>query len=218
MSEKGWHDFLAADGVQDWAVLHGGAAAFFKTSSMRAAANLVSAIADLPIQLGSAFRLTVSDGGVAVRLSRDIWQIKAEHIELARAISAIAQQHCAQPDRRAVQEVQLAIAAKQDMIDIGFWRAVLGYEAAAEDNAVDPLGHGSTVWMQEIDASKALRHAMHIDISLPIEHIQDRLSAAIAAGGHIVDDSHAPSHWTLSDRAGNRVCIAGWPDGSTRSE
>ena len=38
-----------------------------------------------------------------------------------------------------------------------------------------------------------------------------RLAAAVAAGGRIVDDSHASSCWTLSDRAGNRVCVCAWP-------
>ena len=62
--------------------------------------------------------------------------------------------------------MQVAIAVKRDEIDVDFWRAVLGYLPMADDNAVDPLGHGSTVWMQEIHASKALRHAMHIDVSV----------------------------------------------------
>lgn len=93
---------------------------------------------------------------------------------------------------------------------------MLGYEPMADDNAVDPLGHGSTVWMQEIDAVKTLRHAMHIDVSVAREQATVRLQAALAAGGRIVDDSHAPSHWTLADRTGNRVCICAWPDGSTQ--
>jgi 4a-hydroxytetrahydrobiopterin dehydratase len=134
MSEQGWQDFLSADGVEDWVVLHGG-----------------------------------------------------------------------------------AIAAKPDAIDVGFWRAVLGYAPMADDNAVDPLGHGSTVWMQALDAGKPLRHAMHIDVSVAREHVKARLEAAVAAGGRIVDASHAPSHWTLADRAGNRVCICAWPDGSARA-
>ncbi|WP_443081712.1 VOC family protein [Synechococcus sp. Nb3U1] len=112
--------------------------------------------------------------------------------------------------------MQVAIAAKRDEIDVNFWRAVLGYVPAADDNAVDPLGHGSTVWMQELNESKPLRHAMHIDVSVAREQAMVRLQAALAAGGRIVDDSHAPSHWRLADRAGNRVCIAAWPDGSTR--
>jgi 4a-hydroxytetrahydrobiopterin dehydratase len=114
-----------------------------------------------------------------------------------------------------VQEVQVAVAAKASELDVAFWRAVLGYEPAAADNAVDPLGHSSTVWMQEIDAAKPLRHAMHLDVSAPREKVQERLAAALAAGGRIVDDSHAPSHWTLADRAGNRVCICAWPDGGS---
>jgi 4a-hydroxytetrahydrobiopterin dehydratase len=36
----------------------------------------------------------------------------------------------------------------------------------AEDNAFDPLGHGSTVWMQELSPAKPLRHAMHVDVSV----------------------------------------------------
>jgi 4a-hydroxytetrahydrobiopterin dehydratase len=34
---------------------------------------------------------------------------------------------------------------------ISFWRAVHGYAELDDDNAIDPLGHGSTVWMQDLD-------------------------------------------------------------------
>jgi 4a-hydroxytetrahydrobiopterin dehydratase len=56
---------------------------------------------------------------------------------------------------------------------------------------------------------------MHVDVSLAREHVEARLAAALAAGGRVVDDSDAPAHWTLADRAGNRVCLCAWPDGST---
>jgi 4a-hydroxytetrahydrobiopterin dehydratase len=55
---------------------------------------------------------------------------------------------------------------------------------------------------------------MHVDVSLARELAEERLAAALAAGGRIVDDSQAPETWILSDRAGNRVCIATWPDGA----
>jgi 4a-hydroxytetrahydrobiopterin dehydratase len=94
---------------------------------------------------------------------------------------------------------------------------VLGYAPMSDDNAVDPLGHGTTVWMQELDVAKPLRHAMHVDVSVAREHVEARLAAALAAGGgRIVDDSEAPGAWILADRAGNKVCIAAWPDGSAR--
>ena len=110
--------------------------------------------------------------------------------------------------------MQLAISARPDEIDIGFWRAVLGYVELADDNAIDPLGHGSTVWMQDLDPAKPLRHAMHVDVSVGREQAEHRLAAAVAAGGRIIEDSHAPAAWILADRAGNRVCIAAWPDGA----
>jgi 4a-hydroxytetrahydrobiopterin dehydratase len=215
MSERGWHEFLAASGVDDWVVLHGGATAAFRVGSLNEAARMAEAVAKAPGITGAGVLLTLADSRVTIRLTRDIWSLESDHIVLARTVSAIAREHGAVPDRAAVQEVQLAIAAKRDEVDTDFWRVVLGYDPMAYDNAVDPLGHGSTVWMQELDRSKTLRHAMHVDVSVAHEHVEARLQEAIAAGGRIVDDSHAPSHWTLSDRAGNRVCICAWPDGST---
>lgn len=215
MSEHGWREFLEADGLEDWVVLHGGATAAFRVSSMLEAAKLAEALACIAGFDGSGALLTMSNRRLSVRLSRDLWELEADHIEFARAVSAVAREHAALADRAAVQEVQVAISSKADDVDVEFWRAVLGYVPMADDNAVDPLGHGSTVWMQLLDEAKPLRHAMHIDVSVAREHVMARLSAALAAGGRIVDESQAPAHWTLSDRAGNRVCICAWPDGST---
>jgi len=213
MSEQGWQEFLAAEGVEDWVVVHGGATAVFRVGSLSDGARLAEAIAQSPGIAGAGVLLTLADSRVTARLSRDLWNLEPRHIELARAVSAVAREHGAAADRASVREVQVAIAAKRDSIDVGFWRAVLGYVPMADDNAVDPLGHGSTVWMQELDQAKPLRHALHIDVSVAREYVKARLEAAVAAGGRIVDESHAPSHWTLADRAGNRVCICAWPDG-----
>ncbi len=214
MSEQGWSSFLTAEGVDDWVVLHGGATAVFCIGSLHEAARLAEAVTDIPGMADAGVLLTLADTRMTVRLSRDLWNLEPRHVELARAVSAVAREHGVVSDLAAAQEVQVAIAAKRDEIDVGFWRVVLGYTPQADDNAVDPLGHGSTVWMQEIDPAKPLRHAMHIDVSVAREHVKARLEAAVAAGGRIVDESYAPSHWTLSDRAGNRVCICAWPDGS----
>jgi 4a-hydroxytetrahydrobiopterin dehydratase len=111
--------------------------------------------------------------------------------------------------------VQLAIASKPDAVDVGFWRAVLGYAPMGDDAGVDPLGHGSTVWMQELDEAKPPRHAMHVDVSVARDHVEGRLAAALAAGGRVVWESE--EHWTLADRAGSRVCITAWPDGATKA-
>jgi 4a-hydroxytetrahydrobiopterin dehydratase len=216
MSEHGWREFLAAEGVEDWVVLHGGAAAAYVVGSLTAAAGLAVAVAQVPGLEQSGTLLTVSHTRLSVRLTRGVERIESHHVGLARAISEVARQHGAVADRGAVQEVQIAVAARPGELDVGFWRAVLGYATLADDNGVDPLGHGSTFWMQDLDPAKPLRHAMHVDVSVAREHARSRVRAALAAGGRIVDESRAPEAWILADPAGNRVCVAAWPDRITQ--
>lgn len=213
MSEQGWREFLSADGVDDWVILHGGPTAVFRVGSLQEAARLAAAVADVP-DLEPRTLLTAASDRLTVKLTREMWGTEQRHVEAARAISAVAREHGAVADRGAVQEVQLAVAAKPEAIDLGFWRAVLGYAPMHEDNAIDPLGQGSTVWMQDLDPNKPLRHAMHVDVSVARDHAEARVRAAVAAGGRLIDDSGAPGAWILADRSGNKVCIAAWPDGA----
>jgi 4a-hydroxytetrahydrobiopterin dehydratase len=214
LSEQHWKEFLQADGLEDWVVLHGGPSAVFVTENLVDAAELARAVAQLPGLDASHAQLTIVSKRLTVRLTREIWKIEAEHIELAREITKVAKSLGAVADPNQVQEVQFAIAAKPDAIDLTFWRAVLGYDPMLEDNAIDPLGVSSTVWMQDIEEGKTLRHAMHIDVSLSKESAQARVDAALEAGGVLVDGSHAPSWWILADRSGNKVCVVAWPDGA----
>jgi 4a-hydroxytetrahydrobiopterin dehydratase len=145
VSQQGWQGFLVAEGVDDWVVLHGGATAVFKVGAIREAARLAAAVAEIDGFEGSGASLTVVDASLTVRLTRDLWQLESRHVDLARAVSEVASAHGAVADRASVQEVQLAIASKPDALDVGFWRAVLGYAPTGDDAGVDPLGHGSTV-------------------------------------------------------------------------
>lgn len=217
MSEQGWRDFLSAGGVDDWVILHGGPTAVFRVGSLLEAARLAAVVAEVP-NLEQRTVLTAASDRLTVKLTREMWGTEARHVEVARAISALAREHGASADRSAVQEVQLAVAAKPEAIDLGFWRTVLGYAPMHDDNCIDPNGQGSTVWMQDLDPNKPLRHAMHIDVSVARDQAEARMTAAVAAGGTVVDDSSAPGAWILADRSGNKVCIAAWPDGAPTPE
>ncbi|WP_165555904.1 hypothetical protein [Kribbella pittospori] len=48
MSEQGWRQFPAAEGVDDWVVLHGGPTAVFRVASLGAAAQVAAAVAQVP--------------------------------------------------------------------------------------------------------------------------------------------------------------------------
>lgn len=214
MSRQGWQHFLAADGLEDWVVLHGGATAVFVVASLDAGADLAAALARVPGLAGSGVVLTVSDDHLSVRLTRGVFRLEESHVQLAREVSATARSHGAVADRSRAREVQVAVAARPTDTDVGFWRAVLGYDGVGGDNGADPLGHGSAFWMQALDPDRPLRHAMHIDVSVAREQAPARVAAALDAGGRIVDDSEAPEGWILADAAGNRVCVTAWPDGA----
>lgn len=214
MSDQGRQAFLGAAGLEDWAILHGGPTAVFRTESIAQASSLAAEISKVDGVDSPHTQLTVASNLLTVRLTREVWNIEVKHIEIARTISQVAKTNGAVAEPRRIQEVQVAIAAKPGAIDLDFWRAVLGYEPMLRDNAIDPLGNSSVVWMQELDENKVLKHAMHLDVSVPRDFAEQRLAAALAAGGVVVDDSHAPAWWILADRSGNKVCIASWPDGA----
>ncbi|MEV4705710.1 hypothetical protein [Actinoplanes sp. NPDC049316] len=70
MSEQGWRQFLAAEGLQDWVVLHGGATAVFRVPSLGEATRLAAVIAQVPGLAGAL--LTAADDRLTVRLTRGV--------------------------------------------------------------------------------------------------------------------------------------------------
>ena len=56
------------------------------------------------------------------------------------------------------------------------------------------------------------RNRIHVDVSLPRVEAEARVQAALAAGGTLVSDAHAPMWWTLADPEGNEVDIAAHTD------
>ena len=60
------------------------------------------------------------------------------------------------------------------------------------------------LWFQE-SGSDEPRQRFHIDVRVPKEVAQQRIDAAVAAGGKVVDE--APTFVVLADAEGNKVCI-----------
>jgi 4a-hydroxytetrahydrobiopterin dehydratase len=59
-------------------------------------------------------------------------------------------------------------------------------------------------------AAPPQRNRIHVDVWVPHDQAEARVAAAIAAGGHLVTDEHAPSWWVLADAEGNEACVATW--------
>ncbi len=205
--------FSAFPGVADWRVLWGAgfAAARFLTGSFDGGLALVAAIGELAAAAGYGPDVDVRPESVTVRLSTaEVHGLTSRDAALAREISAAAARLQAQPDPTAVQHVQVAI----DAFDIArvrpFWHAVLGYPVVSDEDLLDVHRQGPSFWFQQMDSPRTGRDRFHIDIYVPHDQVQARIDAALAAGGRIVSDAHAPGWWTLADPEGNEADLAIW--------
>jgi 4a-hydroxytetrahydrobiopterin dehydratase len=203
--------FHEAIGVEDWRVLFEGACAHFRTGSFAAGVALVDAIGRLADSANHHPDVDLRYGGVTVRLmTHEIGGLSERDVALARQISAAARELDVPADPSAVQTVQIAIDALVGSEVQPFWRAVLGYTQMGPEDLVDPNGRAPSIWFQRMDAPRPQRNRIHVDISVPHDQAEARIAAAIAAGGHMVNDQHAPQWWTLADAEGNEADIATW--------
>ena len=213
ISPREFHD---ANGVDDWRVVAEGVCAYFPTGSFAAGARLVHAIAELGGLDDHHPDVDLRHGGVTVRLitvTNDWYGMSARDVELARQISAIARGLGFRADPSAVQTVQVTMDALVSRDVMPFWRAVLGYEYrgdSPEEDLIDPRGRGPSIWFQKMDAPRPQRNRLHFDVWVPHDQAEARIAAAIAAGGHLVSDEHAPEWWTLADAEGNEADVATW--------
>jgi 4a-hydroxytetrahydrobiopterin dehydratase len=203
--------FHEHDGVDDWRVLFGGAHAHFRTGSFATGVTLLDAIGELADAANHHPDVDLRYGGVTVRLvSHDVGGLSDRDVRLARQISDAARELDIPADPTAVQVVQVAVDALAGPDVIPFWRAVLGYRDDGPEDLVDPQGRGPSFWFQDMEAPRPQRNRIHVDVSVPHDQAEARVAAALAAGGHLVSDAHAPQWWTLADAEGNEVDVATW--------
>ncbi|ONI67450.1 hypothetical protein BWI15_30460 [Kribbella sp. ALI-6-A] len=196
--------FHAADGVEDWRSVYHLVSAHFRTGSLAEGIALVDAIGEL---VGAAEQEYVSvdlrAAGVTVSLGR-------RDVALARKISAAAAQLGVAADPAAVQVVNVTLDALVGAAVLPFWRAVLGYGQIGDDYLFDPLRRGPGFGLQMMDVARTQRNRMHLDVAVPHDQAEARVAAALAAGGRLVSEEHAPKWWVLADAEGNEVCVATW--------
>jgi 4a-hydroxytetrahydrobiopterin dehydratase len=208
--------FHEADGVEDWRVLGEGACAYFRTGSFAAGVALAKAISRLAGLGDHHPDVDLRDGGVTVRLitiTDDSYGLSERDLDLAQQISVVARELGVPADPSVLQTVQVSIDALVGREVMPFWRAVLDYQYrgdSPDEDLIDPRGRGPSFWFQQMDAPRPQRNRVHIDVWVPHDHAEARIAAAIAAGGRLVTDEHAPSWWVLADAEGNEACVATW--------
>lgn len=201
--------FQESEGVEDWREVGIGACACFRTGSFAKGVALVDEMGRLADAMNHHPDVDLQYTTVTVRLlTHDILGLSDLDVQLARQISAAARALDVDADPAAVQSVQLTMDALVTADVRPFWCAVLGYDEVGDEDALDPRGRGPSIWFQSMDAPRPQRNRLHIDVFVPHDTAEARVAAALAAGGRLVDDSHAPNWWTLADAEGNEVDVA----------
>lgn len=202
--------FYESDGVDDWRVMPERAAvACFRTGDFASGLALVNDIGRLAGEMDHHPDLELKYAEVFVTLtSHDVKGLSRRDAEMARRISALALERDILADPNAVEKVDLTI----DVLSIPevrpFWAALLAYDEVGDRDLVSPHGRGTSIWFQKKESLREERTSMHLDVTVPDDQAEARVGAAMAEGGRVVTDQHAPAWWMLADPAGNEVRVS----------
>jgi 4a-hydroxytetrahydrobiopterin dehydratase len=198
-------------GLDDWRKLAQALHARYRIADFTAGAAFVAAVAEAAEAAGHHPDLKIISGVVDVSLCTHedgLW-ITRRYIDLAEKISRIARQQGLTPEPAVVAQLEIALdTANEDRI-APFWSVLLtgSPDNKIYDSVFDPTSRVPNLWFQSTDEGPTPRQRWHFDLWLAPEAAADRITAAVAAGGSVVDDSKAPSFTVLADPDGNRVCI-----------
>jgi 4a-hydroxytetrahydrobiopterin dehydratase len=198
-------------GLDDWRKLAQALHARYRIADFTAGAAFVAAVAEAAEAAGHHPDLKIISGLIDVSLCthEDGLCITQQDIDLAEKISQIARQQGLTPEPAAVAQLEIALdTANEDRI-APFWSVLLtgSPDNKIYDSVFDPTSRVPNLWFQGTDEHPTPRQRWHFDLWLAPEAAADRITAAVAAGGSVVDDSEAPSFTVLADPEGNRVCI-----------
>lgn len=197
-------------GLDDWRLLAQALHARFLTGDFVTGLAFVTAVTEAAEQANHHPDVTLTYPWVDLRLiSHDVSRVTQRDIDLARRVSEIARERGLDAAPAATTEIELALDTA-DLAAVGpFWAALLAGtpEAQRGDDVVDPHGRVPLLWFQHTDAHDTPRQRFHIDLWVPHDLAEERIAAAVAAGGRVVDDANAPSFVVLADPEGNRACV-----------
>lgn len=197
-------------GLDDWRRLAQGLHARFRTGDFATGLALVTAVGEAAEAANHHPDVTLTYPWVDITLvSHDVGGVTQRDVDLARRVSEIAGERGLEAQPSALTQLELALDTADVAAAGPFWAALLTGDATAVDgdDVVDPNGRVPLLWFQHTDAHETPRQRWHFDVWVPHDLADQRIAAAVAAGGTVVDDSEAPSFTVLADPEGNRVCI-----------
>lgn len=203
-------EVMAEEGLDDWRFFLKRLHARFRTGSFVKGLELVTRITEVAEAANHHPDVVLTYPQVDVDLSsHDVGGVTSRDLELARQISAIAAELEIEAAPREVSRLELALDVPDAAEVRNFWATVLGYDQNdSEPEVWDNGGRNNTLWFQQApDATGEVQQRFHLDIVVPREVAEERVQAAVDAGGTLVSTDEVPSFWVLADKHGNKVCV-----------
>jgi 4a-hydroxytetrahydrobiopterin dehydratase len=217
---------IAEANLADWRKLGQGLHARYVVGGFDAAVRFVAAVGEAGDALGHHPRVTMSDGYVDLKLlSNDAVYRDGEGVEhvvdwvtrhdvdLAGRISEIAAEQAVAADTASITAIELALDTAHVGTIAPVWAALLTGSTDASgrgtigDDVRDATERVPLLWFQDTDEHETPRQRFHLDVWVPPEVADQRIAAAVAAGGTVVDDTQAPSYTVIADPDGNKACV-----------
>jgi 4a-hydroxytetrahydrobiopterin dehydratase len=219
---------IAAADLTDWRKLAQGLHARYLVDDFGSGARLVIAVGEAGDALGHHPRVSIGDGYVDLKLiSEDaiyrddegtehvVEWVTQQDVDLARRITEIAAGHGVTPDPDAVSHIELGLDTARSATIAPVWAALLTGSPESQgrgspsDEIRDPMGRVPNLWFGDTDGHETPGQRFHLEVYVAPEVAEQRIAAALAAGGTVVDDSNAPALTVVADQDGNQgiVCV-----------
>lgn len=205
----------ALPGLPDWRVIVRHLQARFRTGNMNTGVELIRRIAEASDELNHHPDLDLRYGLVDIKLiTHDSYALTKLDAELAERISRIAEDMGVLAVPAGIARIEIALDT-HDMNQIKpFWQAVTGMKQHPhfESELYDPSGALPNLWFQTSEPHGVPSQRFHLDLCVPADQVEARLSAGLDAGGVLISAEQAPSFTVLADLQGNKICVCTVPN------
>ena len=218
--------------LTDWRKLAQGLHARYLVDDFGAGVRFAAAVGEAGDALGHHPSVSMGKGYVDLKLVspdaiyRDdqgtehvVEWVTQQDVDLARRITEIAADQKIAADPASVSVVELGLDTASSATIAPVWAALLtgnpesqGHGSPSDENR-DATGRVPNLWFGDADEQDAPRQRFHVEVYVAAEVAEQRIAAAVAAGGTVVDDSEAPSLTVIADQDGNTgvLCVAESP-------
>lgn len=217
---------IAEANLTDWRKLAQGLHARYVIDDFGTGARFVAAVGEAGDALGHHPSVSIGKGYVDFKLVSDdaiyrddegtehvVEWVTQQDVDLARRITEIAADQKLDADPASVTQIELGLDTARAATIAPVWAALLTGSTEAHSrgrpggNVRD--GRIPNLWFGDTDDHETPRQRFHIEVYVAPEVAEQRIAAALAAGGTVVDDSDAPSLTVIADQDGNKgiVCV-----------